>query len=265
MIGGPSPCNAMNHALLNHRSEVFVDDNIESVEKRCFVLLCGKQSSDPFIQIDVGINAFDEAHIKKNLQLNLLLDQVVIEYNSEILKSLTGLALDYKIASFFGDLYPAPKPNKINKKKNLWRMIELQAPLFNIKKQLLKRSMEGNLDKAIATYHSNFQRSIEEKKTDVQKQKEMKDKQVKTIQQIRKLDRGLADFNFDVAICMKKVYLGLAGEKEDILTSSSTMLEVAVENQNISLIKKDIRCHANVCGISVTSLSSFEMIFAFVN
>lgn len=64
----------MNHAALNNRSEVFMDDSMESVEKRCFMVLCGKQSNDPFIQIDIGINAFDDARAKKTLQLNLLFD-----------------------------------------------------------------------------------------------------------------------------------------------------------------------------------------------
>lgn len=98
----------MNHSLLNSRSEIFVDDHFENVEKRCFMILCGKQAGEPVIQIDVGINAFDDPKVKKNLQLNVLLDQVVVEYNNEILKSLTSLGLEYKIASFFGDLYPAP-------------------------------------------------------------------------------------------------------------------------------------------------------------
>lgn len=85
------------------------------------------------------------------------------------------------------------------------------------------------------------------------------------IQDIRKLDRGLVELNFDVAVCLKRIYFGLAGEKEDYMTSSSTMVEVSVENQNISLTKKDVRCTANVCGVSVTALSSFEMIFAFIS
>ena len=32
----------MNHDFLNARSENFVDDTLQPVEKRCFFLMCGK-------------------------------------------------------------------------------------------------------------------------------------------------------------------------------------------------------------------------------
>jgi hypothetical protein len=39
---------------LNARSEVFVDDFLERVDKRCFFLFCGKNSdSEPALSIDV--------------------------------------------------------------------------------------------------------------------------------------------------------------------------------------------------------------------
>ncbi len=125
MVGGPSTVQAMNHGYLNHRSEVFMDDTFESVEKRCFLLLCGKQVNEAAITIDIGINAFDDPRIKKNLQLNLVLDHLIVEYNNEILKSLTNLGLEYKVLTRFSDLLKAPGPTKINKHRNLWRMIEL--------------------------------------------------------------------------------------------------------------------------------------------
>jgi sulfur transfer complex TusBCD TusB component (DsrH family) len=43
-------------------------------------------------------------------------------------------------------------------------MIEMQAPLYAIKKQLLKRTMEGNFDKAISKYHMDHLIALEEKK-----------------------------------------------------------------------------------------------------
>lgn len=116
---------AMNHILLNDRSEVFVDDTFENIEKRCFFLMCGKISSEPAISIEAGINAFDDPRRKKNLQVNVQVDQIVIEYNNEILKNLTNLALEYRIAFNFSDLHAALGPNRINKKKTLQRMIEL--------------------------------------------------------------------------------------------------------------------------------------------
>lgn len=115
----------MNHAYLNSRSEVFTDDSFESVEKRCFLLLCGKQANEAAITIDFGINIFDDPRIKKNLQVNFHLDHVLVEYNNEILKNLTSLVLSYKVLFAFTDLASAPGPSKLNKKKNLWRMIEM--------------------------------------------------------------------------------------------------------------------------------------------
>jgi hypothetical protein len=154
----------MNNALLNIRSELFVDDHFENVEKRCFLLICGKQATDPALSIDFGVNAFDDPRIKKNVQAGITLDQVIIEYNNEILKNLSSLGLQYKIAFKFSDLHPATRPSKLNKNKTLWRVIELQAPLYALKKQLLRRSMQGDLDTAIKVYHANFLRKIEEDK-----------------------------------------------------------------------------------------------------
>jgi hypothetical protein len=62
VTGGP-----MNHGYLHARSEVFVDNSFDTVEKRCFFLLCGKLNNEPAIAIEVGINAFDDPRIKKNL------------------------------------------------------------------------------------------------------------------------------------------------------------------------------------------------------
>ena len=43
-------------------------------------------------------------------------------------------------------------------------MIEMQAPLYAIKKQLLKRTMEGDFDKAIIKYQFDHKVASEEKK-----------------------------------------------------------------------------------------------------
>lgn len=61
----------MNHGFLNARSEIFVDDQLESVEKRCFFLMCGKQIADSALSIDIVINAFDDPSITKKITLAL--------------------------------------------------------------------------------------------------------------------------------------------------------------------------------------------------
>jgi len=39
----------MNNETLNLRSEIFVDDHLDRVEKRCFFLMCGKELGDSTI------------------------------------------------------------------------------------------------------------------------------------------------------------------------------------------------------------------------
>ena len=91
------------------------------------------------------------------------------------MKSITNMAIDYKIATMFSDLHAAPRPSKVNKKKNLMRMIELQAPLYNLKKILMQSSMRGEYDEAIKRYHKEWLAKVEENKPHQQKQRETKD------------------------------------------------------------------------------------------
>lgn len=65
----------MNNSYLALRSENFLDDSMESVEKRCFLLLCGKTPNiDSALTIDISVNIFDEPGLKKKINLNLVLD-----------------------------------------------------------------------------------------------------------------------------------------------------------------------------------------------
>jgi hypothetical protein len=60
----------MNNHVLALRSEIFVDDNLESVDKRCFFAMCGKVPQiDSTISIDLSLNIFDDPSIKKKLVL----------------------------------------------------------------------------------------------------------------------------------------------------------------------------------------------------
>jgi hypothetical protein len=75
----------MNHGYLNARSDVFVDDYLESVEKRCFFLMCGRQNLDSAISIDIVINAFDNPSVAKKITMAISIDNIIIEYCNEIL------------------------------------------------------------------------------------------------------------------------------------------------------------------------------------
>lgn len=64
----------MNHALLNGHSEVFVDDKVERVEKRCFFLMSGKNFTEPMISIDLSANIFNDPAIKMKILLIIALN-----------------------------------------------------------------------------------------------------------------------------------------------------------------------------------------------
>ncbi len=61
--------DAMNHMYLNQNSEVFIDDALERIEKRCFFLLCGKNALDSAISVDLTVNIFDDPAIKQKIVL----------------------------------------------------------------------------------------------------------------------------------------------------------------------------------------------------
>jgi len=57
----------MNHHSLNLKSEVFVDDSLDRVDKRCFFLMCGVTDIDTAVTIDVAINVLDDPGLKKKI------------------------------------------------------------------------------------------------------------------------------------------------------------------------------------------------------
>jgi hypothetical protein len=62
------------------------------------------------------VNVFDDPAIKKKIVLAVNLDQIIVEYCSEIFKSMTNLILEFKELFHFSDLYKAP--NSTGKKKH---------------------------------------------------------------------------------------------------------------------------------------------------
>lgn len=82
--------------------------------------MCGKATGiDSAITIDLTFNIFDEPNNKKKIGLGLTIDQIILEYCNEILKSITDISLNYKLAFNFADLKPAKGPSKKNKKRGL--------------------------------------------------------------------------------------------------------------------------------------------------
>ena len=171
----------MNNHFLAARSEIFVDDNLESVDKRCFFAMCGRQSQiDSTITIDLSLNIFDDPSIKKKLVLAVQLDQVIIEYTNDILKNLTDIGIAYKLAFNYADLKPAIKAGKKNRKRCIMRRLQLQGILYAIRKQMIKLSNKVP-DEIIKSYAKAFYRAKEKNKTKTQQLKEAKEKQLDMI------------------------------------------------------------------------------------
>lgn len=79
----------MNNSYLDSFSESFIDDHLERIEKRCFFLMCGKIFNEPTISIELSVNAFDDPALKQKVVLTLKVNQIIIEYCSEIFKNMT--------------------------------------------------------------------------------------------------------------------------------------------------------------------------------
>lgn len=78
--------------------------------------MCGYQKEDPFIQIDISVNAFDDPAIKKKITANITLNQIITEYCSEIFYNMTSMILQFKDLFNYSDLKRAPFKSKKSKK-----------------------------------------------------------------------------------------------------------------------------------------------------
>lgn len=81
---------------------------------------------------------------------------------------------------------------------------------------MLKRAWITS-DESIKTYQKKMWAEMKEKKTSSEKRKELKEKEIKMILTVKKIDKALADLNFDIGISMKSIYLGLTADNEDPL------------------------------------------------
>ena len=58
----------------------------------------------------------------------------------------------------------------------------------------------------------------------------MKEKEFRTIQKIKAIDKKLVDLNFDVSVGIKQIHLGLTADKDDPFIANQTLLEFGIEN-----------------------------------
>lgn len=114
--------------------------------------MCGKNFSEAMLNIDISVNIFNDPTIKMKVLFILALNQIIIEYNSEIFQNLTSLLLQFKDIFSYSDLYKSPNVYGNNTfRKSLKKRIECQTPLYVLRKHLLKKSLKVK-DEAIKNY-----------------------------------------------------------------------------------------------------------------
>jgi hypothetical protein len=223
----------MNNPFLQAKSISFSDDTFEQIERCCFFAFCGAVNNTAGLSINVKLNLFhDPKKTKMTLGCQLTLDQLVFEYNNDILKALTNLAVQYKIGFMFSDLCPAPGPTAKNRFRCLQRRVALQAPLYAMRKQLTQRSLKKDLDGAIVKYQAEKvkERVEKEKEDHIEYQKKVKEGQRELRKSLEKLDKDIAELNCDVNIQINRIYLGLVNDRDDRITPGQTLLEAGLSD-----------------------------------
>ena len=167
-----------------------------------------------------------------SLGCEITLDQLIIEYNNDILKALTNLAVQYKIGFMFSDLCPAPGATSKNRHRCLQRKVELQAPLYALRQSVARRSINKDLTEGISRYHAEWIKEKEEKEKEnhVEYQKKTKEKQKELRKTLEKVDKSIAELNLDVNIQINKIYLGLVNDRDDKFTPGQTLLEAGLSD-----------------------------------
>jgi hypothetical protein len=74
---------------------------------------------------------------------------------------------------------------------------------------------------------------------------------------------ALASLNFQIEFLLKKISIGITGDKDDILVGNQTLLEFGLENQLIRLSKEDFICKGSVFGFTFKTYNCFELLLMF--
>lgn len=78
--------HVMDNKRLEKRSETFTDDQNQTVNKRCFVLLCGDVDNHTnYLNLDMSINIFDGPRQAKRLSLKFSLHNTIIEMCNDVM------------------------------------------------------------------------------------------------------------------------------------------------------------------------------------
>lgn len=80
--------HVMANKRLEKRSETFTDDQNQTINKRCFVLLCGDADNHTnYMNLDISINIFEGPRQAKRLSLKFSLHNTIIEMCNDVIQS----------------------------------------------------------------------------------------------------------------------------------------------------------------------------------
>ena len=97
----------MDNLRLEKRSESFLDENGNQVDKRFWLLLAGEDDhTTNAITLSISANVFDEPRVIMTPVVSVKVANVIVEISCEVLESLTKLLPDFKPLFRYTDLYP---------------------------------------------------------------------------------------------------------------------------------------------------------------
>jgi hypothetical protein len=121
-----SKTQVMDNLRLEKRSESFLDENGNQVDKRCWLLLAGEDDhTTNALTLSISANVFDEPRVIMTPVITIKVANVICEVSCEVLESLTKLLPDFKPLFRYNDLYPC--------RNNLNKSIQLFTPLYMLK------------------------------------------------------------------------------------------------------------------------------------
>lgn len=99
----------MNNKRLQKFSEVFRDDNGNTIERRCFFLFAGTDlNKGRAFNLDLTFKQKDDPNIPRNIKVEITVDDVTSEQCSDVILSLSHIVPDFRIFFRYDDLYPKP-------------------------------------------------------------------------------------------------------------------------------------------------------------
>jgi hypothetical protein len=113
---------------------------------------------------------------------------------------MTQIILQFRHIFNYSDLYKSPNVRGVHLyKKSLQRRIELQAPLYALRKALLHSAWITSKE-AILNYQLKLWEFKKQNKSKQEKKKEQKEKEMIILRTIKNIDSKLDNINFDVSI-----------------------------------------------------------------